>query len=442
MTANKGKKPNVVLRRLREEVRHQTREEFARSMAEAAREVGVNCACTWRYVAHLEDGTIRMPGAAYRRVLERTTGQPFSSLGWGSDSESDRIAQVSDPAVEVKPLVRVDRSSVEDGDEHVLRREFMQTSMAMVGLTTATGTTPHPAFGRRIGPSTVRQLVQRTARLRQLDNYLGGAETYDLYRAELNVTTGMVRTAGYDEATGRALVSLVAEQAQQAGWAAFDAGRHDEAAKLYETSLSAAREAGDSSLAGNALAYSAYQRVSTGRPGVEMAAAACETAGREAPRSVQALLFERLAWACAANGQVSGTERALAMAETALGRSDDRPQPDWSVWVDRDEIQIMSGRCWAELRRPLRAVPALEDVLGKFDDSHARDKALYLTWLADAYARAGEIEQAAVTIAHTLDLSTGVGSVRPRQRAVTVLKQLSPHRELPPVAAAFERLTD
>ncbi|MGC0421762.1 XRE family transcriptional regulator [Embleya sp. AB8] len=442
MTANKDKKPNTVLRRLRKEVRHQTREEFARSMAEAARDLGLNCACNWRYVAHLEDGTIRMPGAAYRRVLERTTGQPFSSLGWGPDSESGRIAHVSDPAVEVELLVRVDHPSAEDGDDHVLRREFVQASMATMGLTTAAGATPHPTVGRRIGPSTVQQLVQRTARLRQLDNFLGGSETYDLYMAELNAGTAMVRTAGYDEATGRALVSLVAEQAQQAGWAAFDAGRHDEAAKLYGMSLSAAREAGDNSLAGNALAYSAYQLASTDRSGVEMAAAACETAGRDAPRSAQALLFERLAWACAANGQASGAERALAMANAALDRPDDQPQPDWSVWVDRDEIQIMTGRCWAELHRPLRAVPVLEDVLRKFDDNHARDKALYLTWLADAYACAGEIEQAAVTIAHTLDLSTGVGSVRPRQRAVTVLKQLTPHRALPLVAAAFERLTD
>ncbi|WP_439675472.1 XRE family transcriptional regulator [Embleya sp. MST-111070] len=441
MAATEDRKPNAVLRRLRVEVRHQTREEFAASMAEAARELGLNCACNWRYVAHLEDGTIRMPGPAYRRILERTTGQNFSSLGWNLDDESGGSARVPGLTVEVTSPLRVNRPWGQDGDDRVLRREFVQASMATMGLATAADPAPSSAIGHRIGLSTVRQLSARTARLRRLDNFLGGGETYDLYKAELDLTRVIIRTTGYDEATGRALVALVAEQAQQAGWAAFDAGRHDEAAKLYETSLTAAREAGDRSLAANALAYSAYQRVSDDRSGVELAAAACETAGRQAPRSVQALLLERLAWACAANGRTAEAERSLAMAEAALDRADDQPQPDWSAWVDRDEIRIMTGRCWAELRRPLRAVPVLEDVLRRFDDSHARDKALYLTWLADAYAGAGEVEQAAVTIAHSLDLSTGVGSVRPRRRAVTVLEKLAPHRTLPPVAAVFERLS-
>lgn len=64
-------------------------------------------------------------------------------------------------------------------------------------------------------------------------------------------------------------------------------------------------------------------------------------------------------------------------------------------WVDETEVQIMAGRCWSELRRPLRAVPILESVLARYDDTHARDKALYLTWLAVAYLDAAEPEQAA-----------------------------------------------
>lgn len=28
----------------------------------------------------------------------------------------------------------------------------------------------------------------------------------------------------------------------------------------------------------------------------------------------------------------------------------------------------MTGRCWAQLRRPMRAVPALESALGRYDD--------------------------------------------------------------------------
>ncbi|WP_055526577.1 hypothetical protein [Streptomyces graminilatus] len=52
-------------------------------------------------------------------------------------------------------------------------------------------------------------------------------------------------------------------------------------------------------------------------------------------------------------------------------------------------------RCWRELRHPCRAVPALETALAEYDDVHARDKDLYMSWLADSYMTAGEVAQAA-----------------------------------------------
>lgn len=96
-------------------------------------------------------------------------------------------------------------------------------------------------------------------------------------------------------------------------------------------------------------------------------------------------------------------------------------QPDWAAWVDQTELGIMSGRCWTQLQRPLRAVPVLEDALSDFDDSHARDKSLYLSWLAEAYLMAGEVEHAAAVASRALDLFTGVASLRPRRRFFPLL---------------------
>lgn len=250
----------------------------------------------------------------------------------------------------------------------------------------------------------------------------------------------LLRHASCTETTGRQLLSLVAEQAQQAGWAAFDAGRQTEASALYEKAFQAATEAQNAALAGNSLAFLAYQQVSTGTSGVATAAASCETASADAPATVRALLFERRAWAHAKAGQAKETEQALGQAEEALtGNDSDRPGPDWSSWVDTRELQIMKGRCWTELHRPLRAVPALEAALADFDDTHARDKSLYLTWLAHAYLDAGEIEQSATVITKAMDLSTGIGSVRPQQRANEFLLRLQPHRTIAPVAELLDR---
>ncbi|WP_225882053.1 hypothetical protein [Streptomyces aureocirculatus] len=193
---------------------------------------------------------------------------------------------------------------------------------------------------------------------------------------------------------------------------------------------------------GNALAFLAYQRLGGDRrAGAEIASRSTETIDGRTPASVRALLHERRAWACAVADMPVEAERSLVAAREALAGADGQPQPDWATWVDRTELDIMTGRCWAELRRPLRAVPVLEQGLAQYDDSHARDKALYFSWLAQAYLTAGEAEQAAAVTSRALALSDGVASVRPRRRLEPVLARLSAarYRALPAVAEVLEQ---
>jgi tetratricopeptide (TPR) repeat protein len=284
----------------------------------------------------------------------------------------------------------------------------------------------------------VQMMLMRTARLRRLDDYLGGADTVHLYATELAATTKLVREASCTTAVRKACAAVIAEQAQLAGWAAFDAGMHDVAEQHYTTSFAAAKEAEDTALAGNALAFLAYQQVTVDKPNVEAATASYATAERQATPKVRALLLERMAWTYAVAGQTDAADRALAEAAEVVHQGNERPEPDWVFWVDEDEIKIMTGRCWTQLRRPLRAVPILEDVLNRYGDTHARDKAMYLTSLAHAYLDAGEVEQAATIIERAVRLATGVGSVRPAEKIQKVVRRLRPHGSLPVVSSAIE----
>ncbi|MFI1195533.1 helix-turn-helix domain-containing protein [Micromonospora sp. NPDC020750] len=306
------------------------------------------------------------------------------------------------------------------------RREFV----AVAGLA---ATLPHTllAHGRRVGADTPGRLLDRTARLRRLDNHLGGADTHRLYAAEVDATAHLIQDGSYDETTGRQLLAVLAEQAQLAGWAAFDAGRHPDADRLYRVSLAAARDADSAALAGNALAFLAYQQQALHRTATDTATAACDTAGTTATPGVRALLHLRAAWAHALTGDSAATERHLNVGTTCLTEHDDRPEPDWVYWVDRTEGEIMTGRCWTVLHRPVRAIPVLERALAGVDDTCARDKALYLSWLADAYLDANEVEQACATAVLAVRLAGGVGSIRPGQRLDSVLNRLEPHAGLP-----------
>jgi hypothetical protein len=106
--------------------------------------------------------------------------------------------------------------------------------------------------------------------------------------------------------------------------------------------------------------------------------------------------------------------------------------------VDHTELDIMTGRCWTTLQRPLRSVPVLNAALSRYPDEHARDKSLYLSWLAEAFITAGEVEQAAVTASRAMELATGVASIRPRQRITAVLDHLRPHGDVAEVRDVLE----
>ncbi|WP_158850775.1 helix-turn-helix domain-containing protein [Saccharothrix deserti] len=352
-----------------------------------------------------------------------------------ANSLSVPVAELRRAVAAAKAQRRLSRGEPrpEGGDVH--RRAFLGT---LAGLAASLPAVPLSAGGRRIGAAHTEQLLARTARLRRLDDFLGGADTYRLYAQELYQTSRLVRVAGMTSAQRQACTVVIAEQAQLAGWAAFDAGMHREAEEHYLTSLEAAKEAEDAALAGNALSFLAYQRVSVERPSVEMATASYATAQATATPRVRALLLERLAWTHAVAGQAQETERALAQADEALRVPSDRPEPDWVYWVDEDELQIMAGRCWTRLRRPLRAVPVLEGVLSRYSDTHARDKSMYLTSLAHAYVDAGEVEQAAVVTMRATELASGLGSVRPAVRIAEVAGRLRRHRSLPAVATTLD----
>jgi tetratricopeptide (TPR) repeat protein len=320
--------------------------------------------------------------------------------------------------------------------EVVQRREFIG-AMAALAIPLARSEQP---TARRIGQSDVDELRRRTARLRCLDNIMGGAETFPVYTAEVDFTQRLLRESSHAAEIGRQMRVLLAEQQQQAGWAAFDHGQHALAKRLYSDSRRAAEEAGALDLAGNALAYTAYQQTSTSQSGTALATDSCEVARPMATPRVNALLLERKAWAHATAREPQEADRALNLAREALQVRDGRPEPDWVFWVDEAEIDIMAGRCWTELRRPLRAVPVLERVLEGFDDTHARDKALYLTWLATSYLQAHEIEQAAATLTRAADLAAGVTSVRPAIRITAVARRMAPYRSTPVVADLLARL--
>ncbi|MFJ8862094.1 XRE family transcriptional regulator [Streptomyces sp. NPDC102451] len=398
-------------------------------------------------------------GISYSKIAAECDIKPERvgtlARGQGRITTFGKVAQISDalrvpgylvglaPRLWEADSAPAGTSRAENGPQNVRRRTLLQAATS-TGLAAALPSLHRPDAPQRITETYVERLRERTARLRRLDEVLGGGDTYRVYLGEVQHTKGLLRQGSFTVEARIRLTALLAEQAQQAGWAAFDGGRTPDAVALYEESRTAARDADDPDLYGNSLAFLAYKTLADDRrTAVAFAEDSCATITARTPSSVRALLYERLAWACAVDGRAASTEEALTAARRALDHAPDgEPQPDWAVWVDHTELDIMTGRCWTELGRPLRAVPVLTDALSRFTDEHARDKALYLSWLADAYLAAGEVEQAAETTGRALQLATGVASIRPRQRLTPLLDRLRPYAHTSQVRDLLNHVAD
>ncbi|GAA0355531.1 helix-turn-helix transcriptional regulator [Streptomyces blastmyceticus] len=293
--------------------------------------------------------------------------------------------------------------------------------------------------GRRVGVGAVGDLQQRVHGLRLADDVIAGGDLLRPALRELRSAVRLFRESSHTEAIGRSLLRAIGELAQIAGWIASDAGQHAEAERIYRLGLSAAHTAGDTTLAGNLLGCLAYQRTNTGdvREGLIMARAALENADGAPPRA-RALYLDRVAWAHAKAGEPQPAMRALGEAGEALTGHGEEEEPGYLYWVDAGELQVMESRVYTELRRPLRAVPLLRDVLSRYDATHTREFALYLSWLAVALADANEPEEAAATAERVITLSADVASERTAARVKVVLARLEEFRDVAEVRAVLE----
>jgi tetratricopeptide (TPR) repeat protein len=422
------------LRRWRSDTMNWSQEEFVGQVVRLAfeRNEERGTSLDVRLVSRWESGHVKRPQGVYRRLLGHL-GAPPPDAPARTAPRLPGSCPVEPPEESIASLTTGDGFDLGDGDPSVQRRDFLRagSSLAISGLLAAV--VGDGSGATHATPDVVDELARRLVSLRKLDDTLGGGDTYRLYAAEAELTGHLLRGGVHRDAVHRGLLALHAEQSQQAGWAAFDAGWHDMAREHYRHSHAAATEAGDAGLAGNALAFHAYQLLALGKPARAESDRSVHAADQPGvDPGVGALLYSRAAWTFALDGDADATARCLGRAEEALALADGRT-PDYAAWIDQTELAIMTGRCWSELRRPLRAVPVLERALAGYSDAHSRDKALYSSWLADSYLDAGEIEQATTVVQSSLAVMGNTSSVRPRERLVKVAGRLAEHGDLPVV---------
>jgi hypothetical protein len=298
--------------------------------------------------------------------------------------------------------------------------------------------------GRRISDSLVATAEHRVIQLRRADDFVSGRTSHSLVQQELKATTKLLDEASLTENQTRRLLTATGELAQLAAWVAADAGLYKQAARYTEGGVLAAHAADNEPLAANVISTLAYQLANTGNPrqAAMLARTAYAGARHSATATTKALLLERVAWADAKSGDLVSCERALGQVEDNFNQAKPEDDPDWVYWLNREEIDVMAGRCFTELKQPGRAEPLLRSATSSYDNTLVRENSLYLSWLAEDYILLNEIDTAAEIATHVLELGSRANSARTDERLRHLARLLRRYKDVQSAAGFLDQYKD
>jgi hypothetical protein len=294
--------------------------------------------------------------------------------------------------------------------------------------------------GRRISDDLASTVEHSVIQLRRADDFITGDASHEMMWNELHATTKLLTDGALTENQARRLLTAVGELAQLGAWVAADTGQLTDAAKYVRGGVLAARAALNAPLAGNIISTFSYQVANNGNPreAAILARTAYQGAQHDASPIARALLLERVAWASAKSGDLRACERTLGPVEDALSEGPRDNDPDWLYWLNREEIDVMAGRCYTELGKPGRAEHLLREAIGRYDQTLIRENLLYLSWLAEDYVQLGEVEHAADMATRIAILAGRTNSARADTRLRFLAGRLEPYRSSAIVADFFD----
>ncbi len=308
-----------------------------------------------------------------------------ADLGWRGESYRHDDLGLSGANAPVETLRTLAGLSGRD----MRRRDLLQDGTAFIAsafaepvLSSLTGVVdrivgaPPPAAG---GGALIRDVTET---FRTLDAKFGGSEIRAQAVSFLHDQTRAAR----DNRPNPDLFSALAELTQFCGWLAQDSRREALAQRYYIQALSLAEHADDAMLAGRILSGMSDQAAQLGHPrqSLALARAALRRSLTHSTSAVQAMLYDKNAWALARNGDEAGCRRALDKMDEAIAR-DDGAGPSWAGHYNAGDAAECRGHCLRLLERPREAVDRLVEARALQGAARARTRSYAEADLALAY---------------------------------------------------------
>lgn len=239
-------------------------------------------------------------------------------------------------------------------------------------------------------------------------------------------------------AAKRRYLAAVSEAAEVAGWLLFDAGERDAARSAFLESHMLARHAGERPLEWFALDMLAMLDTERDRPGGVLRIADEVLSQRRVPPRVALLARVRRGRALAQTGE---RQRALVDLSAARGGLEDslNPRdPEWTWWVNQQEVRGHSGHAFLSLNDLGSAIPTFHEALER---ATPRGAMLYRIELVRSYAQGKAWKEVEEEIHHILPLLDAISSGRNRLLLRDALRVIDQAASVPAGLSALVRDT-
>jgi hypothetical protein len=355
-----------------------------------------------------------------------------ADLGWRGEhyGREDLGLNVADAPVEtVRTLAGLTGRDMRRRDMLQDGPAFVASAFAEPVLSSITGVVRRAMqLSTEVSTSSAAMIRDMTETFRRLDARFGSGEIRSQVVTFLHDRT---RAAMRDNPDAD-LCGALAELTQFGGWLAQDSDRQALAQRYYIQALSLAEHADDAQLAGRVLAAMSDQAARLGyeRQGLSMARAAVDRAHRKAAPTVEAMLYDKHAWACAQAKDEAGCVAALNAMERAIGRGADADEPAWAAHYNAGDVAECVGHCYLLLDRPERAAEHLVEARVLQDASRARTRSYAEADLAIAYLRSQspDLEAALDAGQRAVEYAGPVSSVRVTDKLRELDSAFAPYR--------------
>jgi hypothetical protein len=363
-------------------------------------------------------------------VLSEYTGRAVTDidLDWDKKRRRIRTRALDDPYnATAATLVRETQGDPMERRTFGLLSGAAVTAAALDLLMTSAPAMAAAQDGDRVTPQLVGNVERTVRQARELDDSEGSSSTL-LWAGGIWQNLGkLITDSAYHAGEGTRLHTAYIEMSETYGWMLFDAGKHPQAQRVYQTGLRLSREADDNTAiqqaTANLLASAAYQAVWLGQlseAGTMLDVATNRKPGALTPR-LKAVLANRRVFLVGKQGDLQAIHRSEGQTREHLSHATDGDEPWWSTWLTTTSIDRQTGRALLAAGHPDLAEPYLAAATSTSNPGYPRDRLLGATELANARLRTGDINGACTATQQAVDLSRDVGS----SRVHTYLRQVT-----------------